>query len=121
MSFFVAHSLLHRRDYMQKNIIIGLSEVPRPMAAMSVAVPMLDLTPMHFSNVSTHWRKEDITAKQMSYLKSFGVIVTPKDFHKFTKGDACDVIDALKTRKDQRSRLEYHLEQASRLLESSRF
>jgi hypothetical protein len=106
---------------MQKNIVIGLSEIPKPMAAMSVALPMLDLTPKQFSNVSGHWRKDDMTAKQMSYLKSFGVIVTQKDFQKFTKGDACDVIDALTTRKDQRARLQYHLDQASRLLEASRF
>lgn len=107
---------------MNKNIIIGLSTaISKPMATLSVTVPMLDLSPKQFSGAVRHWRKDDITAKQMSYLKSFGVYVTPTDFQTFKKGDASDVLDALTSRKDQHARLQYHLAQASRLLEASRF
>lgn len=106
----------------KKSIIITpSSEISKPMATLSVTVPMLDLSPKQFSGAFRHWRKDAITARQTNYLKHFGVFVTQADFQMFNKGNASDVLDALTSRKDQHARLQYHLAQASRLLEASRF
>lgn len=104
----------------QKNIVIGLLEVPKPMITLGVALPMLDLKTKYFTNTSNHWRRRNMSDKQVEYMKSFGVLVTPNDKMNFNQGDACDTIDALVHRQDQRARLQYHLNQASKLLEVSR-
>lgn len=104
-----------------KNIVIGLLEIPKPMLTMGVSVPMLDLAPKYFSGSRNYWRKREITEKQVSYMKSFGILVTPNDRLKFKQGTASDILDALIKRPTNQERITYHLIQASKLLEVSRY
>ncbi len=103
-----------------KNVVIGLLEVPKPMITLGAALPMLDLRTKYFTNASNHWRRRNMSEKQINYMKSLGVLVTQNDRLNFNQGDACDTIDALLTRHDQRAKLQYHLEQASNLIKASR-
>lgn len=92
----------------EKNVLVSLVEIPKPMVTLKAANQILDIEPRRFGN-STRWRNDAVTMPQLNRLQTLGVYPTQRDAQTFTKGRVSDIIDALINNERQRERLEYHL------------
>lgn len=95
-----------------KNVLVTLVEIPKPMITLGSAQMVLDISPRH-TGQNRRWRGDAPSYKQLEYLKSFSVLPTTRDVAVFNKGQVSDVLDALVYNQRQREKLEYHLAVAS--------
>lgn len=102
-----------------KNVLITLLNMPRPVITLSAVTQLLNIERTRFRG-HYGWREREITHAQQRCLNDLGIIIPRNDKDQFGRGQAADTIDTLLSNPEQRRLLKYHLTEANGLLEIGR-